>query len=127
MPIRPEMKDKYPKDWYLIRTRILGRAKNKCEWCGVPNEELGYRMEDGSFVTRPVIQTTAFQELVKGKKEIKIVLTVAHLDHTPENCHPKNLAALCQQCHNRYDAPMRAHGIRERKAEEVGQGKLFKS
>jgi len=31
------------------------------------------------------------------------VLTVAHLDHRPENCHDSNLLALCQRCHLRYD------------------------
>lgn len=42
------------------------------------------------------------------KTIIMIVLTVAHLDHTPENCSPDNLRALCQRCHNRYDAKHRA-------------------
>jgi len=42
------------------------------------------------------------------------VLTVAHLDHTPENCEPQNLKAMCQRCHNKYDAPMRRDGIRQR-------------
>ena len=37
----------------------------------------------------------------------RIVLTVAHLDHTPENCSLDNLRALCQRCHNRYDAEHR--------------------
>ena len=39
---------------------------------------------------------------------VKVVLTIAHLDHTPENCAPENLRALCQACHNRYDAKHRA-------------------
>ena len=33
-----------------------------------------------------------------------MVLTVAHLDHTPENCEPENLKAMCQRCHLTYDA-----------------------
>jgi elongation factor P--beta-lysine ligase len=37
MPIRPENKDRYPKDWPEIRKRILERAKNRCEFCGVEN------------------------------------------------------------------------------------------
>ncbi|MDU6555123.1 MAG: hypothetical protein E6507_09740 [Prevotella bivia] len=37
----------------------------------------------------------------------RIVLTIAHLDHTPEHCSPENLRALCQRCHNRYDAEHR--------------------
>ena len=32
-----------------------------------------------------------------------VVLTVAHLDHTPENCDPTNLMAMCQACHLAYD------------------------
>jgi hypothetical protein len=38
---------------------------------------------------------------------IKIVLTVAH-HPDPMNCAEENLHALCQKCHNRLDAPMRA-------------------
>jgi hypothetical protein len=34
----------------------------------------------------------------------RIVLTVAHLDHQPENCVDENLKAMCQRCHLRYDA-----------------------
>ncbi|MFP3986932.1 hypothetical protein U9R90_05395 [Streptomyces sp. E11-3] len=33
-----------------------------------------------------------------------VVLTVAHLDHQPENVDPANLMAACQACHLRYDA-----------------------
>ena len=44
----------------------------------------------------------------KTGKTVKVVLTIAHLDHTPEHCEPENLRALCQACHNRYDAKHRA-------------------
>lgn len=40
----------------------------------------------------------------EGAKPIVIVLTVAHLNHTPEDCRPENLAALCQRHHLAYDA-----------------------
>lgn len=33
----------------------------------------------------------------------KVILTVAHLNHTPEDCNPENLRALCQRCHLNYD------------------------
>jgi hypothetical protein len=36
------------------------------------------------------------------------------MDHQPENNDEKNLMAGCQRCHNRYDAPMRRRGIKER-------------
>ena len=44
----------------------------------------------------------------------KVVLTVMHLDHQPENNVDENLLAGCQRCHNKYDAPMRREGIRAR-------------
>lgn len=56
---------------------------------------------------------------------VKIILTVAHLDHRPENCTDENLKALCQRCHNRYDAPMRAAGRKARKRATQATGDLF--
>ena len=47
-------------------------------------------------------------------KVILIVLTVAHLNHEPEDCREENLAALCQRCHNRHDGKSRRAGMRER-------------
>lgn len=91
MPIRKENKDRYPKNWKEIRDKIVKRAKNKCEFCKAKNYE-----------PHPITKS-------------KVVLTVAHLDHTPENCNPKNLRALCQKCHNSYDAKNRAAGIKHRK------------
>jgi hypothetical protein len=32
------------------------------------------------------------------------VLTVAHLNHDPQDCRDENLKAFCQRCHLRYDA-----------------------
>ncbi len=88
MPIRPENKALYPKNWKEIRAKILARANNRCEFCGVENHTMRFNPKTG--------------------KEAKIVLTVAHLDHNPENCDPENLRALCQRCHNQYDAAHRA-------------------
>jgi 5-methylcytosine-specific restriction endonuclease McrA len=42
--------------------------------------------------------------ILDGNRVARIVLTIAHLDHTPENCDPANLRALCQRCHLAYDA-----------------------
>jgi hypothetical protein len=33
----------------------------------------------------------------------KVILTVAHLNHTPEDCRDENLLAMCQGCHLHYD------------------------
>ena len=89
-PIRASERSRYPKDWPAISKRIRDRDGNACLWCHAANGQ-------------PHPETGA-----------TVVLTVAHLDHTPENCADDNLAALCQRCHNRYDAPMRRQGIRAR-------------
>jgi len=129
MPIRPENKDRYPDDWKEIRAKILERANHCCEFCGVKNYAVGY-WEGEKFVEYkdPESFEADVAALVDGKNVIKIVLTIAHLDHTPENCNPANLKAICQRCHNRYDAPMRAAGRVTRRKEEMeknGQTRLL--
>jgi hypothetical protein len=85
MPIKKENRARYPVNWKDISRSIREeRAKNRCEWCGAENGQ-----------PHPVTGS-------------RVVLTVAHLDHRPENCEPDNLRALCQKCHNTYDAPIRA-------------------
>lgn len=57
----------------------------------------------------------------------RVVLTIAHLDHTPENCDPENLRAMCQACHLAYDAEHHAEQrYRNHMAdlEAAGQGAL---
>lgn len=87
MPIKPENRKRYPADWKQIRRRILDRAGNRCELCGVENHSL---RKNGNG------------------KLVKIVLTIAHLEDPIENCDPSNLRALCQACHLRYDAKRHA-------------------
>lgn len=105
------------------------RADNRCENCGVPNYELGGRTPDGAWhkarptgddglkLTWPEPGSHSWCDGPNGVHSlriVKIVLTVAHLDHQPENCADDNLRAWCQRCHNLYDAKMRRAGIRER-------------
>lgn len=101
MPIRPENKKLYPKNWKEIRKDILKRANNKCEFCGIQNYSEGYRTKDGSFIESVGVQQEA--DILDGEKIIKIVLTIAHLDHNPKNNNYDNLRALCQRCHLRHD------------------------
>lgn len=93
MPIKPELRHLYPKNWKEIRQQILKRANNRCEFCGVKNY---------SFVVKAGTENWQFPE------PVKVVLTIAHLDHDPTHNDPENLRALCQRCHNRYDARHRA-------------------
>lgn len=100
MPIRPEERERYPDDWPKISRRVRVAAGWKCEWCGAANGK-----------PHPVTGSL-------------VVLTVAHLDHDPSNCDRGNLRALCQKCHNGYDAKHRAAGIRARRRsaqEQAGQ------
>lgn len=102
MPIRPEMRKRYPKDWKL-RSRFVRfyRAQNRCEWCGAKNG-----------CPHPVTGS-------------KVVLTTAHVfDHRPEAASLLNLAALCQKCHNGHDMKMRRENRRARLIAESGQIEL---
>lgn len=91
MPIRPENRSRYPVNWPAISARIrFGRASGRCECEG----ECGLHAERRCSETHG--QPARF---AKGL----VVLTVAHLDHTPENCADENLRAMCQRCHLRYD------------------------
>jgi len=85
MPIRPENRSRSPRDWPDISARIRHRAGHRCE--GSPDYP-DCRAENGE--PHPVTGS-------------RVVLTVAHLDHTPENCEPANLRAWCQRCHLAYD------------------------
>lgn len=122
MPIRPENKDRYQKNWKEISNRIRGRAENRCEWCGVKNGYMGFRDVDGRFIE--ILHNTKPEDY-PHTKIIKIVLTVAHLNHKPEDCRDENLKALCQRCHNKYDAPYRVENRRKRLEKERGQLYLF--
>ena len=98
MPIHPDLRVLYPPDWPEISRRIrFDRAGNRCEWCGAANH--WFHPETGSVV----------------------VLSVAHLDHNPANNADDNLAALCQACHNTYDAPKRHANRKHRQLRAAGQ------
>ena len=94
---------RYPENWVDLRQQVLMRANNKCEFCGVHNGDCGIRDKNGEFI----LMTQMDVELagLDIKRWIRIVLTVAHLDHDEENENVSidRLRALCQRCHLRYD------------------------
>lgn len=122
MPIRPENRDRYPADWPAIRARILSRATRwipgsmdfipQCECRG----ECGRGTHDG--------QCPNFNGGLAYGTGSKVVLTIAHLNHTPEDNHSANLRAMCQGCHLHYDlehhAETRARSLRKAR-EAAGQ------
>lgn len=99
MPIKPENRSRYPKDWkrrsHFVR---FVRAGGYCEWCGAEHMK-----------PHPVTGS-------------KVILTTAHVhDMRPEAASLLNLAALCQRCHNRHDAAHR----RETRRKATAQLDLF--
>ena len=116
MPIKAENRARYPADWKAIRTAILERARYACEWpgCGAIQYSVGYWTHEGFrwvgernwYPTYAEARQAAADNQPDDPdepKNIVIVLTVAHLDHTPENCAPENLRAWCQRHHLAYD------------------------
>lgn len=72
---------RYPKNWQVIAHKIKDEADWKCEFCHKQCRRPGEQFDTH-----------------------KRTLTVAHLNHTPEDCRRENLKALCAPCHLRYDA-----------------------
>lgn len=143
MPIRPENKHRYPKDWKQVRERILKRAGYRCEHPGCSARQyavgcwhrpgggavqwLGLWGQNDNPRTYAEARQVAAEEsfsrfgdepVPRGEPPIiVIVLTIAHLDHTPENCADDNLRALCQRHHLAHDAEHHvATAYRTRKA-----------
>lgn len=133
MPIKPENKIRYPKDWKQIRADILERAANCCETCKVPNHsfvERGtgkdagtYKNEEGKVFCSESGEYLGMARISEyhAKSFVKIVLTIAHMDHTPENCDPSNLKALCQSCHLKYDAEHHRKNAARTRRKKSGQ------
>ena len=140
MPIRPENRARYPADGPQISLRVRQRANNRCEFCGVKNGAIGGRLPDGTWL--PAVPEESRLRLVWprlgsvstcGDRErgyaqlriVRIVLTVAHLDHIPEHCNLDNLRALCQRCHLRYDQGHHAATARATRRARRALGDLF--
>jgi hypothetical protein len=114
MPVKKENRGRYPprEEWAAIRQHILARAGGVCERCAVADRAIGARDALGLFwsvaeieLCDPTIVAHSFG--TSSPKLFKIILTIAHLDHTPENNDYSNLRAWCQKCHNAHDRDFR--------------------
>ncbi|MBO0880337.1 MAG: hypothetical protein J2P17_08280 [Mycobacterium sp.] len=115
MPIRPENRGRYPANWTEISRAIKDRADYRCECVG----ECG-RGHSGHCPNRQGMRAYGTGS--------RVILTTAHLDHTPENCDPSNLRAMCQGCHLHYDREHHAEtarATREAARKAAGQMELF--
>ncbi len=126
----------YPPNWKTeIRPRILARAKYCCERCNIKNHIWVVRGRfNGAEAYEDIegdIYSAADSSLIGSgiggiechidKMAIRVVLTIAHLNHNISDNRDENLAALCQRCHNRHDAKYRASN----RMKKVGQIELF--
>lgn len=114
---------RYPPDWKARRARVLARAQNRCEWCGVENYAVGVRDSDGRLHTPEDIASGGLRGDDTAHGFVRIVLTVAHLDHDEDNhaVADERLAALCQRCHLAYDHPRHLQHARETRERKSGQ------
>lgn len=123
MPIKPENMARYPggsiksPEWRAIRKRIGERSGWRCETCGAPHMTIVARGSYGGRDAYMIVDTGEVFDAETGLKMavmklssfgayrvLKIVLTVAHLNHD-ETCNEDgNLAHLCQRHHLRLDA-----------------------
>ena len=121
MPIKPENRKRYPTHWTDIRAAILQRAGNACEQCGISNRI--WRNNHTDAWTQNAHTASGWKK--HGDSVTRIVLTIAHLDHTPEHCDPANLRALCQRCHLHYDAEHHQQTAYATRRRPLALGDLF--
>ncbi|MFE2995042.1 hypothetical protein ACFXG4_08525 [Nocardia sp. NPDC059246] len=120
MPIRPENRRRYPPNWRAISDWVrFSRGQGRCECRGECGRPVVHLAADGRCHNR-------HGQRAYGTGS-PVVLTTAHLDHTPEHCDPDNLRAFCQGCHLHYDREHHAQtrAATERAAVEAQMDPLF--
>jgi sugar phosphate isomerase/epimerase len=127
MPIRKDLRHFYQGPaWRAVRRRILARAGNACEQCHKPNGEAvetitGKSLNDPVMYWRatsstwrdwrdwldrraPAVVAAGIKAgLWQNRRVVKVVITIAHLNHVAGDDRDENLKALCQWCHLHYD------------------------
>lgn len=120
---------KYPKNWQSIRNEILTRAKNRCECAGECGAGISKALDVaavlglGHELVPPVLDFSpggsnivvvrCIEKHLQPPKTFKgrrVILTIAHTNKSrnPRYVNRSKLKAMCQPCHLRYDAPMKA-------------------
>jgi hypothetical protein len=62
---------------------------------------------------------------IRGLDRRLVVLTIAHLNHVPEDCAEDNLRAWCQRCHLTYDAKHHAKTAAVTRRKRLNNRDLF--
>jgi hypothetical protein len=125
MPIRPELCHFYGPNWQrVMRPRILRRAGGlfdvngrylggaRCERCGVLDREVVMRSggwwyhKNSRRWCRPdglISEATKDEIPDKPCRHVRVVITIAHVNHQPGEDRDENLFAGCQWCHLNHD------------------------
>lgn len=128
MPIpRAVYQRDYGKAFERARTIVRRRAGGRCEWCGKPDRAevlVCRRAGGGQFWSRDQEagwfwcdmqgQRALPAQICSGThfRQIRVILTCAHI-HRPAPDHSlDNLAYLCQYCHNKHDRGKRVANAR---------------
>lgn len=128
MPIKPENRARYPKNWKQIVEQIRERSGDRCE--GSPDFP-DCRRPNGWLLNKRTDEVTNDGQLAEawgladGDPVVRIVLTTAHLDHVPENCQPENLKHWCQRCHLNYDKDHHAKTARATRRARLNTADMF--
>lgn len=124
----------YPDDWNEIRARILIRANNRCEKCGLQNHAIILKSDRKSpspqqldIYNSLLHNSYSIQQAMNRMGFTKIVLTIAHLDHDKDNhqVSEDRLAAWCQKCHLGYDMSRHVANRKYGRNHTKNQFKLF--
>lgn len=129
----PMDRKRYPPNWNQLAFQIKQNANWCCEKCDRPCRQPGESWE--KLEARLGEQWSLYETIdddefgfVEVPKFQRFTLTVAHLNHIPEDCRPENLKAWCSVCHLKYDAVHHARSAkanRYKKREAVGQLTFF--
>lgn len=120
MPISPEMKHHYEGEaWHATRRAILRRADDKCECLGECGKHGG--VENGYRCGRP---NRSDYRNAKGVS-VRVILTIAHLNHTPGDDRPENLRAWCAECHLAFDQAEHAKNAATTRRRNLQNFELF--
>lgn len=124
---------------YSVGRWILWAGDNRHQWSPIEGNRPATTAQDHEFdnagegcdfqgdrwtykAARAFIDRWAWAE---DERQLVIVLTVAHLNHQPEDCRPENLVVMCQRHHLAYDQQHhQANAWRTRRA-KIGTADLF--
>lgn len=134
-------KERYAADWKEIRVRILRRDGNRCKSCRAPNgawisrdKDFQWGVEKGAYMLADGGEVFGYDGTPfgtwrgsewEGAQAVKVVLTIAHLNHVESDNADSNLAALCQMHHLRHDREDNQRRAAKSRRARKAAGELF--